>query len=935
VSLGDIGERAVSFKLSKFHWNVLPSNNLDEGTDLFVMTSDVDQHGALGVQVKTGPSYFKRPKRDDEGNVLGWWYYESSPHHFDYWTGHTVPHILVLYDDDADAAYWVHVTPDKVISTGKGRKILVRREWTVDGDHRGEMLAVAHGQGNSPTLEGTAFSGAAEDIAPEDQLRYALIAPRLVAPHRNAGHQSAITAVEAVALLAQGRFRDLVAFAEQHPEVPDPRGEPPEGSDWAWSFTAAIWDWATTDSVDRLRASFASASTGSEKAASGVFFACALQRVQSYGKGVEPQARQSEAIAVLDELMQEGDLGASDLGWVLVQRARSKSESGQDDEAKSDADMALSKFLDTGDVTTTALAGAAHATVWGIVAARNFEEADLASLMTASDNAVSWWRSQAISGALTSAASTHFNTWAEKRSQVLIGGDAADNDLFAAELNADLLGDRGIYGHIASLKARQRMMSAASSRDEVAELVEGLDVLRGSGDASSLESAIVHLRRVGPSEAVANSVNKISADGWTPTTAAANFSALTLAGDLVEEAAASDLLLWITRLVAGETTDYEQLVLRAVLVEHAVFGAAAGLMRSAHSSTHQAVARMIGLLPRPQVDHPVSRLPEVIWQLDFDQVPGPERSALSELGRNDQGRLGVAILGWLAANKDGEALTELRRRAASGDLAALEGLRLQAIDEAEAASIIERLTGIVTNTISSARKGSLSIGGRDHSGALTRLNFLFPKLAVWDAIVELLCEPRVLEDDKLSPCYQIVETPDKLPEETRNRLAEDIDSIGKAVRAFGRPSDSGLDVVISVALDAAIDSDADTAIARLVSGAPQHRQGAALLLGSGYRPNMQPALAALAGDTHFEVRRATAEAVGKLATGSPSPQIGELARHLAAHRGTELPEALLIGMSREKRPLPDIGAELARRLAGSPSARVRYHARRLLSPDSS
>ncbi|MYH67237.1 MAG: DUF4365 domain-containing protein [Dehalococcoidia bacterium] len=925
----------MSLKLSKFPWHVVPSNNRDEGTDLYVTTSDANRHGVLGVQVKTGPSYFRRPKLDGEGVILGWWYYESSRRHFDYWTSHSAPHILVLYDEEADTAYWVHVTPDKVVSTGKGCKILVPAERKVDGDHRNDLLAVTHGRGSSPTLEGTAFWAGARNIAPEEQLRCALIAPRLVAPHRNAGNQKPITAVEAVALLAQGRFRALVAFAEEHPDVPDPREEPPEGGDWAWSFTAAIWDWATTDSVDRLRASFASAPGGREKAASGIFFACALQRVQSHGEGVEPQTRHSEALAVLDELVDGGDLGASDLGWVLVQRARSKSEAGQDEEAESDAGSALTKFVDQRDVTTTALAAAARATAWGIVAARDFQEADLGSLITASDNAVSWWRSQAISEALTSAASTHFNTWAEKRYLMLTGGNAADDNLFAAELNADLLGDQGIFGHVASLKARQRMMSAASSRDEVAELIEGLDALRGSGDESSLESAIVHLRRAGPIEAAANSVNKISPDEWTRTTAGTNFSALRLAGDLVEEATASDLLLSVTRLAAGETTDYEKLVLRSVLVEHSVFGAAAGLMRSASTSTHQAVARMIGALPRPQLDHSVSRLPDVIWQLDFDQVPVPERSALSELGWSDQGRLGIAVLGWLAANKDTDALGELRRRAVSGDLAALDGLGLQAIDEAEAASIIERLAGIVTDTISSARKGTLSIGGRDNSGTLTRLNFLFPKLAMWDPIVELLCEPRVLEDDKLSPCYLVVETPDQLPEEPRNRLAGDIDSIGKAVRAFGRPSDSGMGVAISIALGVASGGDADTAIARLVSGSPQHRQAAALLLGSGYRSNMQPVLAALAGDTHFEVRRTAAEAVGKLAGVSPSPQIDELARHLVAHRGTDLPEALLIGLGQHDQVLSGTGVEIAQRLEGSPSARVRHSAQRLLSRQSS
>ena len=212
---------------------------------------------------------------------------------------------------------------------------------------------------------------------------------------------------------------------------------------------------------------------------------------------------------VLDELAQRSDLDAADFGWILVQRARANNDAGRGQEAESDATRAIEKLLDRRDVAGTALAGAATAAVWGIVAARNFEEANIGGLLTASDNAVSWWRSQTISRALTSAADKQFDFWAEKRFLLRIGGDGASADLFAAELNADLVGDHGIWQQISSLKARQRMMSAATSRDEVNELIEGLDALRGSGDESSLESAISHLRQVGPIEAVAKSVNKI------------------------------------------------------------------------------------------------------------------------------------------------------------------------------------------------------------------------------------------------------------------------------------------------------------------------------------------------------------------------------------------------------------------------------------------
>ena len=931
VSTGDAGESAVRARLQRLQWNVWPTDNRDKGTDLIVMTSDSGRHGAFGVQVKTGPSYFKSPKRDGGGSVTGWWYAESSPEHFDYWTGHTMPHILVLYDDDADTAYWVHVTPDKVTSTGKGRKILVPRARTVDGDHRSELLAVARRQGSFPTLEGTAFSAAAENIGPEAQLRYALIAPRLLAPHRNAGHQNPITAVEAVALLAQGRFRDLVAFAEQHAEVPDPREEPPVGSDWAWSFAKAIWDWATTDSVDRLRTSLASAPREKEKAASGVLFACALQRVHSHDEGMEPQTRQSEAMAVLDDLVEGGELEASDLGWVLVQRARTNIEAGWEEEAESDAAGALSKFVGPSDVTTTALAAAARATVWGIVAARNFEEADLGGLVTASDNAVSWWRSQTISQGLTAAVDKHFDSWAERRFLFQIGGEGGNHDLFAAELSADLQGDHGIWRHIASLGARHRMMNSGSVPNEVDELVEGLDALRGCGDERSLESAIAHLRRVGPIEAVAKSVNKISRDGWTRTTAPANFSTLRMAGDLINEQTATDILAWIARSVSVDRTEYDERVLKTVLVERSVFGAAEGLMHSADNSTHQTVAKAIVALPEPQLDHSVSRLPNIIWKLDFDQVALPERSALSELGWRDQGRVGVAILGWLAANNDLAALGELTRRAVNGDLDALDGIGLDALSDADAEPIIEHLERAVQATLSSARSGSLSIGGPDNSGVLTQLNLRFPTVARWAPIIQLLCEPRVLEADKRSPCSLIVESPHLLPESARDSLAENVDSLGKGLQAFGSPSDSGMGVAISIALHVINGPDADRAIAELACGAPRRRQSAALVIGAGHQPNMQPTLLGLAGDADFEVRHEAAAAVGKLVAASPSPEIAELARHIADDRGTDLPEMLLIGLAQHYQALSGIGVEIAQQLAGSPSARVRHRANRLLS----
>ena len=78
-----------------------------------------------------------------------------------------------------------------------------------------------------------------------------------------------------------------------------------------------------------------------------------------------------------------------------------------------------------------------------------------------------------------------------------------------------------------------------------------------------------------------------------------------------------------------------------------------------------------------------------------------------------------------------------------------------------------------------------------------------------------------------------------------------------------------------------------------------------------------------------------ARAVGKLVAASPSPEIAELARHIAADRGTDLPEMLLIGLAQQEHSTSDVGVEIAQQLSGSLSARVRHRAKRILNRQSS
>jgi hypothetical protein len=136
----------------------------------------------VGVQVKAGRSFFRRPKRDRDKRIVGWWFEDTRRTHLDLWASYSIPHLLVLHDADAGISYWVHVTRQAVIAAGRGARILV----PVDQVPTTPTATACWPWPGRPVrrvpLEGTAWVGAL-NIPDSDVLRYALIVPRLVAPH--------------------------------------------------------------------------------------------------------------------------------------------------------------------------------------------------------------------------------------------------------------------------------------------------------------------------------------------------------------------------------------------------------------------------------------------------------------------------------------------------------------------------------------------------------------------------------------------------------------------------------------------------------------------------------------------------------------------------------------------------------------------------------
>jgi len=172
----------------------------------------------VGVQVKSGPSFFTEAEISEGGQVHGWWFRDADRRHVDAWLRHSLPHLIVLHDPATRTSYWAHVTDEAVVSTGQGAKILVPREQTVAPEHLQALIEVAASRRPDVPWEGSIWL-AGSSVPAAARLRHALLVPRLVAPHPNAGKPDQFGFEQAVAMLVQTRLLELHQWSDAHAEV--------------------------------------------------------------------------------------------------------------------------------------------------------------------------------------------------------------------------------------------------------------------------------------------------------------------------------------------------------------------------------------------------------------------------------------------------------------------------------------------------------------------------------------------------------------------------------------------------------------------------------------------------------------------------------------------------------------------------------------------
>ncbi len=873
----------------RLEWAATFNARHDIGTDLLLgprTPQGVDLNLLVAAQVKSGKTAFRSKTNIAKGEPEGWWFRDDKRSHVDDWAAHVLPFLIILHDEEREETYWAHVTPEAIRTTGKGAKVLVPKENRVNEGNREALVAVAESIRSGPNWEGSAWNGTAPPRA-EDGLRYALIAPRLVAPHPNIGTKEPIEPEQGIALLVQGRVRNYESFSEAHAAVPS-LNEAATSKDWGWRFVGALAHRLLEDDLTPLLSLIDSAPDPSNHAAAVVVSAC----------GLLDQDQVDQAVAILEKALGEGKADAIDKAWLAVQHARLCIEVGRIDEARRTALEVQEIGTSAGhDVTAAALAGAAAALLFNT---SRWGPEELKNAISSGDTAVTWWRSQTTRQGLDALADRNFKDWARQAGVTFAAEDTVAIQLLSASMLANHAADHGGWRRLTALQA-QASLFELDRHTSGADAAPGLVSLIRAGESKAVENAVRHHFADGPAEAVAMAAQELKLDSGSRTTTHAELTLLQHGGAALDQEVADRTARLLMKWIFDDAFYRKQAkrISPTFLVDVQLLESLAGVIpASGLRVQRELIKRLVRLEPQKQQilatawRKVVLAIPRKAWTEETMRQAKPKP-------RQHENSLQLALLG-IAAAVDVGARRSLIERARRGSLGAISAIGdVTDLPRSAVKAQIRKLAKAVKGQAEEARHGSWGMPVFDLGHALVILNMWHPQLARWDPLLELLAEPRASGEHKSGAITAMARSPERIPQ----RLREQIGKIALGISAgdittgpvLFEPGEGlvGRATVLALALGAIdVEQSADPYV-ELLAGEHHERVWAAHVATRLAQYRDVGVLAVLCQDRHPSVRAAAAAGLARLcASGEGGSMALSALRHGAEDSGIWVPRAI-------------------------------------------
>ena len=763
---GMSGESYVTAKLEEFGFGVAQNNRHDLGTDLLVFVRDqrgFDLGGLMGVQVKNWPSLVKKPSVDNGRE--GWWFPESADH-FNYWLDFPIPHLMVLFDDAAKESYWVHITEDAVQSTGKGKKIFIPRENVLNKESIPSLIKIALSKLPQPSWEGSILEGASE-IPNEVRLRYALIAPRLIAPHPNLT-VSDISSVEAIALLSLTRIDEVTVRYKEVQELLDPE-KSAKSDDPLWRLYSALFEWVVNKQVDSVL-NFPSADTEADIAA-----AVEVIKATVLSEKHLPQ----RACKELRDALTRDDYSPVDYAWLQLHLARNLIEIGEFDRAQGLAlEVSLIGQIEYKDPSARYLAGVAMDFVFQLhsrVQRMGFEaeEQNLTKAIKARDTAASWWRTQIVVSGLSDFVEKTYLQWSDNDDITIWKAyDAVVLRMRSASLIAGFAADTNNWRYAVVLLARYFLVFSTDTN----ELVYALNLLRIAGAKNELKLAASHFLRFGPIEPLVQVVNKLSLDDSTRISLRCDFALIEKCASILDTNSVDKYALWLLQEIENPSKtyvfgSYHWYVSKAIEV-------LANIYDTCSSEVMVKIHDHLITMPGVEDDLCADAYSKLIASIVEDDIAkgkvwdSGKLAKLAARGDNDETNLKKAIER-LVSTYDSEIREGLLERIEAGDIDALASWgNLADLPKSAVQGMLGNLSNKIETIIKNAHSGASIVGAFDKLSVLIKLNISHPDYANWQPCLKMIHDQRVAPNDLVLGIKVMINGYQKIPTGVANAMRE-------------------------------------------------------------------------------------------------------------------------------------------------------------------
>jgi hypothetical protein len=913
---GTVGESEVEAEFRRLGWAAhRTSPGQDNGTDFLVSPRERrwELGFYLGVQVKSGPTAFRRPKRED-GEVTGWWFIDEKGEELGGWARYPTPQIVVLCNLETRTSYWEHVTAEGIRSTGKGDKLFIPASQVLGPDTERELRAVAASFGSRGSLEGTWVDGL--PVSPPDRLRHALIVPRLIAPHPNFGAKK-LTPEQAIAMLTQVRAAELDRYAQEQRHVP--RG--PKGLDsknWKWRFYGALWRRIEDGEAESLRQVLEETRRAPERAA-----VIACLSAQMIGAAC-PQ----DALDLLDTELDADKLGVVDHGWLAGQRARALAELGQTETAREEARVLRNLRTAAPEDQTAIAISASAAALFANLSEPGVELA--AETMKATDVPTGWFRAQTVRSGLANLAERSFEEAMQDERDKWSREDIAHNRLLAGALEASHAADQVGWARLTGIVGRDELL-AIDRKGEVEKVADALTTLRLAGDDKALKLAVPHLCDDGPCLAVTAVLREITPQSATRTTGLADLVLIELGGDLADRESADRLSGWLMGAI-DDPTPFKKRTSPTYLLDVQLVSSLAGVVGAASVETQRGAIRMATeagdfgdqiLLERTWVRMLVG-VPRAAWD------PELAEGAFEVAAKEDPGTFDRALIGCAALAGHPDAREYVLREVRAGSSETLWGLGpISDLPSDAVSGLLKALAKEVRKVTRAYRRGErVAFGPDDPVHLFTLVGIWHSEMADWKTLTKLLSEREVLARHKRGALRTLTWGAERLPDRPRQELAEVASSMiadgPSGARDAEAPDLRALSCIVAASLGAL--AEPDLWVVDLLAANRQYRRFGARLAGKLGRPEDTGTLGALTVDGDPYLRAIAAAALAeKLGDGKGTPTIRTLLESALEDPGRAAPLAVAEVLSHMDfaEPLRQIAEA---RLQTHPAASVRLAA---------